>query len=132
MGQQVSVSGLTATFVGVSDDSRCPLNAICVANIWAGGATLQFDLSANRRAARYNLTLYGLNRRPTTYQGFVIEVQDLQPYPFAGRPTPQRTPGNRENQPVDDRAETENWKLKAGSRKPEAEPTLLQPPYRNL
>ena len=87
VGQQVSVSGLKATFVGVSDDSRCPINAICIS---AGEATLQFDLSANRRSARYDLTLYGLDRRPKTYEGFVIEVQDLQPYPFAGRPTPQK------------------------------------------
>ena len=85
-GQQVSVSGLTATFIGVSSDSRCPINATCLA-FSAGSATMQFDLSANRRAARYDLTLYGPDPRPTMHQGFAIEVLDLQPYPFAGRPT---------------------------------------------
>ena len=85
VGQQVKVAGLSATFVAVSNDSRCPINATCIS---AGEATLQFDLSANRRAARYGLRLYGPNPAPTTHEGFAIEVQDLQPYPFAGRPTP--------------------------------------------
>ena len=65
-------------------DLRCPINATCIS---AGEATLQFDLSANRRAARYGLRLYGPNPGPTTHEGFAIEVLDLQPYPFAGRPT---------------------------------------------
>lgn len=78
-------SDFAATFVGVSSDSRCPINATC---FWAGEATLQFDLSANRHAARYDLKLDGLSPGPTTHEGFAVEVQTLAPYPFAGRPTP--------------------------------------------
>jgi hypothetical protein len=86
-GQQVSVSGLTATFIGVSRDSRCPINATCIASS-GSAATMQFDLSANRRAARYDVLLSGPYPRPTRHQGFAIEVLDLQPFPFGGRPTP--------------------------------------------
>ena len=86
VGQQVSVSGLRATFVAVTSDSRCPTNSVCV---WAGEAILQFELSANRRAARYDLTVNRPNPRPTTHEGYAIEVQSLQPYPADHRPTPQ-------------------------------------------
>jgi len=87
VGQQVSVSGLSATFVAVTGDSRCPLNAFC---IWAGEAALQFELSANGRAARYDLKVSASNPNPppTTHEGFAIEVQSLQPYPDS-QPIPQ-------------------------------------------
>ena len=86
VGQQVSVSGLRATFVAVTSDSRCPIDVFCVS---AGEATLQFDLSANRRAARYDLKVSIPKPSPTPHEGFAIEVQSLQPRPSPDRPTPQ-------------------------------------------
>lgn len=82
VGQQTTVSSLKVTFAGVSADSRCPLDAICIT---AGDATLQFDLSANGRTARYALQVERPDKRQTTHEGFAIEVQTLEPRPSTGR-----------------------------------------------
>ena len=82
VGQQTTVSTLRVAFAGVSADSRCPIDAICVT---AGDATLQFDLSANGRTARYALQVERLDKRQATHEGFSIEVQTLAPLPSTGR-----------------------------------------------
>jgi hypothetical protein len=86
VGQQVTVSGFTATFVGVTGDSRCPIDANCVR---AGEATLRFDLSANQRTAGYDIQVDGPTRRRASHEGFSLEVQGLSPYPAGTRPIPQ-------------------------------------------
>jgi hypothetical protein len=82
VGEQTTASGLSVTFAAVKQDSRCPIDAFCVR---AGDATLVFDLSANRRAARYDLQVPSPDKGQVTYEGFLIEVQELTPYPSSGK-----------------------------------------------
>jgi hypothetical protein len=81
-GQQTTVSSFRVAFAGVSADSRCPIDAVCVT---AGDATLQFDLSANGRSARYAVQVARPDKRQATHEGFSIEVQTLEPRPSTGR-----------------------------------------------
>ena len=78
-GQTASAGGLNLTFVGVSNDSRCPAAAICITS---GEATLQFGFATNTRAASQDLQLYHPDNRRTNYEGFTIEVETLAPYPI--------------------------------------------------
>ncbi|MEO8077181.1 MAG: hypothetical protein ABI818_12690 [Acidobacteriota bacterium] len=86
VGQQVTVSGFTARFVGITNDSRCPIDANCIV---AGDATLRFDLSANQRTAPYDIQVEAQARRRAAHEGFFIEVQSLTPYPAGTRSIPQ-------------------------------------------
>ena len=82
VGERTTVSGLTVTFVSVSEDSRCPIDANCVR---AGDATLRFDLSVNNRTTRYELRSERPETRVAAHEGFLLEVQSLMPYPASGR-----------------------------------------------
>jgi hypothetical protein len=86
VGQQATLSGLTVTFVAVTADSRCPIDAICFT---AGDATLQFNLSANQRATRVDLQVERTDKSRATHEGYVFGVQALAPYPSASKPLTQ-------------------------------------------
>lgn len=71
-------------FVGVSSDSRCPINAICVQ---AGKAIVQVRLSSTTPPTDYELhTDDGSRARHGNVQFALVE---LQPFPFSGRTTGQ-------------------------------------------
>jgi len=78
-GQLSTAGDLAITFIGVSNDSRCPAAAICITS---GEATLQFSFYANSRSANNALQVYDAAKRRTVYEGFSIEVQTLAPYPI--------------------------------------------------
>lgn len=82
-GQSQSIGGLNVTFVGVTTDSRCPIDATCIS---AGDATMQFVLTANRHASVPTLAVDHPTNKRTTYEGYSIEVQSLAPFPAASRP----------------------------------------------
>lgn len=72
---------LAVTFDGVTSDSRCPLGVVC---IQAGDAVLR--VTARRLPkTESSLTLHSeLARGSATFQGFVIALVELAPYPKAG------------------------------------------------
>jgi hypothetical protein len=83
-GQTVSVSEADATFRfdGVSGDSRCPADAIC---IQGGDALVQISvLRAPRDAQSY--TLHTGDMRPVTHEELTIAMVELSPYPFSAQP----------------------------------------------
>ena len=86
VGQQATLSGLTVTFVAVTADSRCPIDANCFV---AGDATLQFNLSANQRTARVDLQVERTDKSRATHENYVFGVQTLTPYPSASKPITQ-------------------------------------------
>ena len=79
---------LSLTFLGVLDDSRCPVDVVCSQ---AGNATMSI-LAAQQGRAATTLTLT-LNDDPqaVVYEGFGIHAQQLMPDPLSDRTIP---PGN--------------------------------------
>lgn len=78
-GQMSTAGRLAVTFIGVSSDSRCPAAAICITS---GEATLQFSFYANDRSTTNALQLYDADKKRARYEGYVIDVQTLAPYPI--------------------------------------------------
>ena len=86
VGQTLVVDGIRVRFTGVENDSRCPMDAICV---WAGDAVANFsvELDCECRAAAIQLPLHiNLEPRSGTAYGHRIELKGLQPYPSASSP----------------------------------------------
>lgn len=80
VGESVIISkqGITIKFKSVEDDSRCPMDAIC---IWAGNAEVVLELKYSGRreqTVRLNTNLYPKNIK---YSNLLIDLKDLTPYP---------------------------------------------------
>ena len=82
-GQAVSVSEAEATFRfdGVSGDSRCPIDAIC---IQGGDALVQIAVLRARSGAQ-SYTLHTGDLRPVVHDDLTIALVDLTPYPYSAR-----------------------------------------------
>ena len=86
VGQTLVVDGIRVRFTGVENDSRCPMDAVCV---WAGDAVANFsvELDCECRAAAIQLPLHtNLEPRSGTAYGHRVELKGLQPYPSASSP----------------------------------------------
>ena len=84
-GQSVSYSALTVRFIGVPADSRCPGDALCV-QFAAGDATVLVETSSGGSSRRSELQVNDSARRRVSQGGFIVELTQLSPYPFASRP----------------------------------------------
>jgi hypothetical protein len=79
VGQTVRLqSGLELGFDEVLEDSRCPADAVCV---WAGTAKLKAWLSVN--GSRRDIELKTFPREALAIDGFTIDVQALEPFPYS-------------------------------------------------
>jgi hypothetical protein len=78
----VADSSLRIAFVGVSGDSRCPADALC---IQGGDAVVQIRV-VNGAPARYELHTGDTSRSAVSHAGYRIALTELQPYPFSSRP----------------------------------------------
>jgi hypothetical protein len=86
-GQTMSVAdsgGLAVRFDAVSEDSRCPMNAMCVS---AGRAVARVSVIAAAGAQAVDIASDPVAARAATAHGVRVEWQQLLPYPFAGQPT---------------------------------------------
>jgi hypothetical protein len=83
-GQAASVAGasLRVLFVGVSGDSRCPADAIC---IQGGDAIVHISVGNGGAAVDYDLHTGDSARSAVSHAGFRVVLVNLQPYPFSGR-----------------------------------------------
>jgi hypothetical protein len=84
-GELASIAGtaVRVQFVGVINDSRCPLNAICIS---AGDAWIAIAAVDDQGSSRYELHT-DPSRKSATHRDLLIELLDLQPYPDTNRPT---------------------------------------------
>jgi hypothetical protein len=72
---------LTVKFVGVSGDSRCPADAICVLG---GSATVAITIASGFSNQSYDLRTGDM--QPVLHEGLTIALMQLMPYPFSARP----------------------------------------------
>jgi hypothetical protein len=82
-GQTASIrdSSVRVQFVGVSGDSRCPADALCV----QGGDALVHIRAGEGTMAEYELHTGDESRAAIAHAGFRIQLVNLQPYPFSSR-----------------------------------------------
>ena len=82
-GESVVYGRLTVRFIGVSEDSRCPADALCIQQ---GDATFTVDARVGSASARYDLRINDEQRRRVVHRGYTIEADELTPYPFTTNP----------------------------------------------
>jgi hypothetical protein len=94
VGETATLEGgaLQLSMVQVSEDSRCPMDVMCV---WMGRAVVGLHVVLDGvDRGDVNVTLYPgpqTRRSPdldATIDRYVISLVDLQPYPRAGQPEP--------------------------------------------
>jgi hypothetical protein len=85
LGQAGSISseGVRLQFREVSEDSRCPLNALC---IQAGKATVQVEASKSGVGSQTVAVTVGSGDGFSLFAGYRIQLVQLDPYPVAGQP----------------------------------------------
>jgi len=84
-GQEALVDGLSVTFQRVSGDSRCPIDVVCV---WEGDAAVALLLRAESAASepRELHTSGQMGGRETSYAGYTVRLETLQPATRASEP----------------------------------------------
>ncbi|MCC7185171.1 MAG: hypothetical protein IT185_02935 [Acidobacteria bacterium] len=83
-GQSNTVGVVTVKLVGVTEDTRCPLNALC---IQVGDAHVALEVSAPGTRREVELQLLNPTNRATQVRGYTVEVADVTPYPYTVVPT---------------------------------------------
>ena len=81
-GEHRDINGLTVTFVGVKEDSRCPDNARCV---WAGNAAVQLRVEGGPDSVAAVLNTE-LDPKSLGVRDLRFTIGALMPYPRAGAP----------------------------------------------
>lgn len=76
----ISGASFAVRFDGVSGDSRCPADLVC---ILGGDAIVGITVVDEGRSRR--LELHTGDMRPVAYNGYTIALVQLQPYPFSSR-----------------------------------------------
>ena len=87
-GQTVSIGdpGTTVRFDAVVEDSRCPADAMCV---WEGRAVVRLTVVDAGRETPVEIGSLPASARLATAGSIRVEWVQLEPYPFAGRPSDQ-------------------------------------------
>lgn len=78
-GQATQVGALSVRFVGVTIDTRCPANALC---IQVGDAYVKLETSVLGGRREFELQELNPTNRSTTHGGYSIELIEVAPYPF--------------------------------------------------
>lgn len=86
VGRTVAITGTAqrVTFDAVPEDSRCPIDAVCV---WAGNARVSLRVTEAGTDSSVALNT-GLEPRSATVGGIRLELRALTPAPRADTPTP--------------------------------------------
>ena len=78
-GQSADYGPLSVKFIEVTDDSRCPGNALCIQQ---GDATFAVEAKVGLNTDTYELKINDAAKRSVVHAGFVITASELGPYPF--------------------------------------------------
>jgi hypothetical protein len=81
-GETMSIesASLSVTFDGVSGDSRCPADALCIQ-----GGSADVHITATSDGARRQLVIRTGDMKPVQHGGTTIALVQLSPYPFSSR-----------------------------------------------
>jgi hypothetical protein len=79
-GSSTTVHGLTVAFVGVTADSRCPIDAICITN---GNATVVLELSEGGTRQRHDVQ--SETKQTVSLGDHLVKLEQLSPYPRSDR-----------------------------------------------
>jgi hypothetical protein len=82
IGETVSVGELRLTFRNVENDSRCPIDAVCV---WMGNAEIALRIEQGSRAAVAALHT-AVEPKKTEWNGYTIALVSLSPSTRASAP----------------------------------------------
>lgn len=82
IGETIAVGDLRLTFQRVENDSRCPIDAVCV---WAGDAEIALRIEQGSQAAVAALHTH-LEPRKTVWNGYTIQFVSLAPSLSASSP----------------------------------------------
>ena len=81
-GQTVRAQDLRVLFLEVVSDSRCPANVTCPT---AGDAIVSFELRVNTTTSEVQLHVVDPVKRSALFEGYLVELTALAPYPIAGQ-----------------------------------------------
>jgi hypothetical protein len=84
VGEQTAIAGtgLIIEFTGVTGDSRCPADAVC---IQGGDAIVHIRVSGDG-GADYELHTGDMSKATVAHARYWISLVELQPYPFSSSP----------------------------------------------
>jgi hypothetical protein len=82
IGESIAVGDLRLTFQRVVNDSRCPIDAVCV---WAGDAEIALRIEQAGQAAVAALHSH-LEPRKTTWNAYTIQLVSIAPSLSASSP----------------------------------------------
>lgn len=78
---EVATAYFTVTFNGITQDSRCPRDVVCVR---AGSVTAEIEVRASDgRSATPKLTIGDDGSRTAQFGSYVITITDVRPYPVS-------------------------------------------------
>jgi hypothetical protein len=84
-GQSIDVGPITLKFIAVAEESRCPMNAMCVA-AWEGNARIQLLATSGRASEIIELNTNPMFDTVVVFDEHFIELQDLAPeFPWMPR-----------------------------------------------
>jgi hypothetical protein len=78
----IADAGISVQLIGVTGDSRCPADALCIQGGDAVVHVRVFDASA---PSVYELHTGDSRRASAAHRDLRIELLELQPYPFSSR-----------------------------------------------
>jgi hypothetical protein len=82
-GESQTVGTISVKLVGVTEDTRCPINAMC---IQVGDAYVALEVSAPGTRRELELQLLNPTNRSTQLRGYTIQVEEVTPYPYTIEP----------------------------------------------
>jgi hypothetical protein len=79
-GDATVVRDISIRFVGVTNDSRCPADALCVTG---GDAQVQIVVTSSQQTRDYEL--HTGDMKPVQHGDLTIHLVSVEPYPFSSR-----------------------------------------------
>jgi hypothetical protein len=87
VGDEVAIPGtvLRVPFLGVEEDSRCPVDVTCV---WEGNAAVELGLTASSGPTHLHVLNTALEPKAVDFNGVRVTLVGVAPQPRDGEPIP--------------------------------------------